>query len=645
MVYLPGVSGPFVLDDLTNILQDPHVAAESFGLHTLADTASRNRAIPRLTFALNYFLAGKSFDVLAFKLTNLTIHLLNAVLVYMLSLLLVQRFLQSATGVREDARRAWLWYLFPFIVALLWTVHPIQLTSVLYVVQRMTSMATLFSLAGLLLFVWGRTRLANGRSHGLTLMAFGVAGGTLLGVLCKENAVLTPFFAALVEMFFFDRHSCGRALRRKLLCFYSLSALLPLLIAVSIVASRLDVILQLYDIREFTPLERLLTQSRVLLFYLGLMVFPNLRQFGLYHDDIAISHGLLTPWTTLGSVVLWLVLLTLALRSQERRPIWVFGLLWFLLGHALESSLLGLEVAYEHRNYTPSFGIFFVLVFYPIFLVTKRQYSGALTVAVTSVVIATLCFLTFIRADSWRDYNSFADVTLRNHPMSYRAHTAAAFNSVAIMGDSRRAYTYYQRAASLSANAVLPLMEMAKLAQGFLARARRLEAKQGVQVPERSEATDPAEMTSVDLQALISALHRSVRERLREQPVAPTTTLALVNFSICAKAKAKACVALLPEVQVWHRIAVDNPRIKKGDRTTIEESLARSFADAGRIDAAAAVIEAAWARSGEKQTTLEALAGEYQRSGDTTMARATLKALDLHLHAVGEGDSSRPPSR
>lgn len=146
--------------------------------------------------------------------------------------------------------------------------------------------------------------------------------------------------------------------------------------------------------------------------------------------------------------------------------------------------------------------------------------------------------------------------------------------------------------------------------------------------PQRSEATIPSKMNSTDLQALTEELDRAVRDRLREHPIVPTTALALVNLATCAKAEAKPCVALLPRVQSWHRIAIDNPRIKKKDRSAVEQSLARSFAEAGRIDEAAAIIEAVWLRGGEKPMELEALARDYQRAGDTAMAQAALKALD-----------------
>ena len=112
-----------------------------------------------------------------------------------------------------------------------------------------------------------------------------------------------------------------------------------------------------YDLRSFTLFERLLTEGRVLWFYLGLIVFPQLEHLGLYHDDIAISTGLFTPWTTLPALVGLAWLAFLSWWTRTRAPLVSFGIAWFLIGHAMESTVLPLEIAHEHRNYLPLLGI------------------------------------------------------------------------------------------------------------------------------------------------------------------------------------------------------------------------------------------------------------------------------------------------
>ena len=362
-VYAPGLQGPFVFDDYPNIVANQLIAVDTLDGEELRDAAFSlgNRSYPhrglaRVSFALNYYFAGGRFDVFAFKLTNVVIHVLNGLLVYWLSVMLLRRFAGVTRGPSAAAGWSAMQSYLPLLVAALWLLHPIQLTSVLYVVQRMTSMSAFFVLAGLLLFVVGRSRLESGRPSGLGWMFAGLAGGVGLGYLCKQNAVLLPFYAFLVELFFFRHQALPQASRRRLYGFYALTVGLPVLSGLAGLIFAWDVIAQGYVYREFTLGARLLTESRVLFFYLGLLLMPQIRAFSLYHDDIVVSTGWFEPWTTLPSVVLWAALLGLALWGVRRRALWSFAVLWYLVGHSLESSLVSLELAFEHRNYLPSVG-------------------------------------------------------------------------------------------------------------------------------------------------------------------------------------------------------------------------------------------------------------------------------------------------
>lgn len=100
--------------------------------------------------------------------------------------------------------------------------------------------------------------------------------------------------------------------------------------------------------------ERPLTEGRVVIFYLYLIVCPHLESFGIYHDDIAISTSLTTPPTTIFALLTLGALVVAAWRMRESRPIVSFGIAWFLVGHLLESTILPLEIAHEHRNYLPT---------------------------------------------------------------------------------------------------------------------------------------------------------------------------------------------------------------------------------------------------------------------------------------------------
>src|SRR5690606_10094951 len=112
------------------------------------------RPLASLTFALNHYFAG-GFETSFFKATNVAIHFINAWLVYGLAAVLL------ATPALATARHHR--HFIAALAALLWAAHPLQLTGVLYVVQRMTSLAALFTLAGLLIYVHGRNQVEAGK--------------------------------------------------------------------------------------------------------------------------------------------------------------------------------------------------------------------------------------------------------------------------------------------------------------------------------------------------------------------------------------------------------------------------------------------------------------------------------------------------
>src|SRR6266566_4389028 len=165
IAYLPGVHGPFVFDDMTNILLVPSMRMQTLDYHSLRDAAfwqmsspGAGRPIAMASFALNYYFGG--FDSFGYKTTNLIIHLLNAVLLWRLTLRLLNR--TDTNSARNKIGEQTL-PLLALVITSLWALHPLNLTSVLYVVQRMTSLATLFTVLGLLGYTIGRDRMANGK--------------------------------------------------------------------------------------------------------------------------------------------------------------------------------------------------------------------------------------------------------------------------------------------------------------------------------------------------------------------------------------------------------------------------------------------------------------------------------------------------
>ncbi len=356
LAYYPGLHGPFIFDDYDNIVNKNAIAIQSLGSADLVSAASSNesgllkRPLPALSFALNYYFSSGFTNPFSFKTTNLIIHFVNAGLVYWFSSLLLRIHAENK-GFRRGKWHIWL----PYLVAAVWALHPLQLTSVLYVIQRITSLSTLFVLAGLIAFVYGRHLLHDRNPQGVRLMWIGLLGGTILGLACKENAALLPLYALVIEFAFFRETTRGQN-RKILIQVYSTPLVILGLLALFFLIRHSELILGAYNLREFTLGERLLTEPRILWLYLSLLLLPTSNRFSLFHDDITVSTGLFDPWTTSLAIAGLILVIIAALLSRRKYPVLSFAILWFLVGHSMESSFIGLELVYEHRNYLPSLG-------------------------------------------------------------------------------------------------------------------------------------------------------------------------------------------------------------------------------------------------------------------------------------------------
>ena len=532
VTYYGGLTGPFVFDDLSNILQAPAVALTHLDLERLLGVVRNEdgewlrRPLARLSFALNYYQAGLQFDPFAFKLTNLVVHCVCGVLMYILVYQLVRLREQDTSTSVVPGRPV----LFAFVVASLWLIHPVQLTSVLYVVQRMTSLSAMFVLAGLVLFTVGRQRLSTGDKGAWRLILSGLVMGIVLGGSCKEIAILTPLFALAIDWFFFDLKKLPNRERRKLMLGYGLAMATIVGLACYWLWSGFDLVVSIYSIREFNPVDRMLTQSRVLLFYLYLILFPDPRSFGLFHDDFSLSSGLFEPVTTAMSVLAWLGILTVTFRAAIRRQLWAFGLVWYLIGHSIESTVLGLEMIHEHRNYLPSFGVVFsfVWVVWCYFPIVVR--SKSLRMVCVVMLAATMVFVTWSRVGNWSDRLVLAQSWVKNHPDSYRSLESLAF-AYRERGDPMTlVYDTYNRASAKDHTQVLPLVEMAKMLRALTLSTLEMPSQHVGQV---SITTEPLIFDRHWLAGAAAALDAEIERRLREYPLSPGTLIALFNLFVC----------------------------------------------------------------------------------------------------------------
>jgi hypothetical protein len=377
-VYWHGLYGSWLFDDYPNIVDNHDLQITDTHLPSLVRAALSSpssefkRPLASLSFAANFLIAG--LDPFSWKLTNVVIHLLNGTLVFLLARTLLG---STETGRARNRKRpqqeplpataaATHAGIVAALIAASWMLLPINLTGVLYVVQRMESLANLFVLTGLLGYVRGRQRMLGGQRGGFVLCIASVLVMTAIGLTAKETAVMLPLYAFLIEwlIFGFARHdtvSGQTSLHRGLIALYLCVLAVPLAIGLVWLLPGLFTP-GAWSTRDFTLGTRLLSEARIITDYIGWTLAPTPQALSFYHDDFQVSTGWLTPWTTLASVI-FLAALALAIGwLQRRRPLAALGLALYLGCHLLTGTILPLELIYEHRNYFASFGLLLAVV-------------------------------------------------------------------------------------------------------------------------------------------------------------------------------------------------------------------------------------------------------------------------------------------
>ena len=450
-IYWPGLHGSFFFDDGPSILLAEGVRLKTLSVESLMQalfsghSGPSGRPVAQLSFALNHYFS--SFSPFAFKATNLAIHGACAFLAFFLALRLL-----TGTGLEAKQRSCAL--ISAGFLAITWLLHPILLTSVLLVVQRMTSLSALFLILALLLHI-----TARGQGARKGTMKLIVAWGVLwpLSFFSKETGVLFPFFALAWELIV--RRSSVGGLDRFARVFAT-AAVLVLLAATSYaLSSRGQWLWAGYDLRPFSLPERLMTEGRVLWFYLGLILFPRLEDLGLYHDDIAISSSLLSPWTALPSIAGLIGLAWLAWKTRIKAPLFSFGIAWFLIGHGLESTFLPLEIAHEHRNYVPVFGVFLAGAWALSVALQHKGVNRTIGLTIAAAMLANFTFVTALRAHQFGEEGRRTQIEAQHHRSSARAQHEAGMN-LAMQADAALpnspihsfAAAHYQLACTLDPN-------------------------------------------------------------------------------------------------------------------------------------------------------------------------------------------------
>lgn len=422
LAYWIGLHGPFLLDDSNNLAP---IAAWLHGndswQHVLFANGSGlfGRPLSMASLMLSGWLGG--YVPFAFKFGNLLVHLLCGLAGWQVLRRVLAR--DSHLAAQADLAAA--------LLAALWLLHPMNVSTVLYAVQRMAQVSTLFMLASLWVYLASRQALERG--NGLRAVAGLFVLLPLLvvaGLLGKENAAVTPALCLVFELAYF-RHS--RADKRVLGVFYAAFLVVPGLLA-STVLLRPGGLLGGYLARDFTLPQRLLSESRALMDYIGALLLPRGPSMGVFTDGFVTSTGWLSPPSTLFAVLALAAITALAIALRKRAPSVFAGWCFFLVAHAMESSILPLELYFEHRNYLPAFGLLLAAAGMAELLTRKlhtqnfsRHQLGLLAAGGFALVLG---LATHARAMVWSDEGSLLAQEIHNHPDSLRANLASAWYGI-----------------------------------------------------------------------------------------------------------------------------------------------------------------------------------------------------------------------
>jgi Flp pilus assembly protein TadD len=465
LAYHSATENGFHFDDLVNIRNHAPIRMESFSFRQLAQATTqgvnKHRWLPNMSFAIDWWRGGG--NATTFQWTNLCIHGANTLLVFAFFLILTTHPRNNLDNRQIIAA---------FLGAALWAVHPIQIQAVTFIVQRMTLMAGGFTVLAVLCYLLGRSSKLIWKSRALLAIA---AVSFLFGALSKENALVAPVLIALAELGAVrDQQPLFKNSLEK-----GLTAVL-LMTGAGIIAFTLAGIGPVYDYyeaayrtRDFTMWERVLTQPRVLAFHFFQLLWPMPWRFSLAHD-VAISTSLLQPMTTLPAILALVAWCSAGITLLARRGFRLLGflMLWFPVATSIESSIVPLEMIFEHRMYLPSIGFFGLLtLFLNRHLHTSRL--SAFSVALPAVLIlGGLTISTLVRVPAWKTDRTLWAAATHNAPNSARVW-ASLGRAQLIEGDRKLAERSSMRALENDHNETLALetMGVIELDRGNLPKA------------------------------------------------------------------------------------------------------------------------------------------------------------------------------
>ena len=406
------------MDDSVNILQNRQLHLKSLTWNSIKHTffAHPNqkgkffRPIACVSFALNYYMGG--LNVFGYHLVNILIHMVSAAFLFL--------FIYNTLSLPlVNGKKVLNAYAVALLATLFWASHPIQTQAVTYIVQRMASMAGMFYIMSMYFYLKGRTAIGWRRK---TLFFACCLFSGLMAVGCKENAIMLPMSIYLFDLLLIQ--GVSKNVLRKNVKIVLAVLLLTLFTGMIyyVFSQKDDPVFHRYGFRAFTLGQRLLTEPGVILLYLSLIFYPVSIRFSIDHD-VPICEGLLNPPTALISLLILTALVILGLALAKRRPLIAFSILFFFLNHLIESTILPLELVFEHRNYIPSMFLFIPVAYFLLHAMDHPSLRRSVRTLVAFFIIGILVFLghaTYIRNALWKTDESLWMAATERAPNLWR---------------------------------------------------------------------------------------------------------------------------------------------------------------------------------------------------------------------------------
>lgn len=358
------------------------------------------------SFAANFQL-GAEFSAWGLKFTNLVIHCICGLMIYLLFLTLIKFKTNSKILASYSA----------IAIVALWVLSPVNASTVLFAIQRMQQLSTFFLLAALYLYSVLRIKMIDRQRGWFAALFISILACWLLAVFSKENGIIFPILAMVIEANVFRLDDLKKKHKKNLVIGVIVVSIFSSLMLFYFFKNHLD-----YNMRSFSLLERLMTQSRVLLDYIGNLLVPFKVDISIFADDFLISKSLFNPISTITSVMLIAMMLVASVYLTCRNKGWgaACGIQFYFAGHLLESTVIPLEIYYSYRNYLPSIGVYLTLVAVFVYLMQitnrRRIFVGVFFVGVIFFAVQTKNV-----SNVWSSDENITINVYSHHPFSYRS--------------------------------------------------------------------------------------------------------------------------------------------------------------------------------------------------------------------------------